>query len=124
MRKRLGKERHRRLTGKSLYGILANALTVGFFAISLTCIWLGGDDFWRVVSRLGVSGLLVSLALCMLVVGFGRLVWTALAALVSRNRSVGILFSWQSHDERSSCGTQGVSSQLRCHRTVEIRFPI
>jgi alginate O-acetyltransferase complex protein AlgI len=72
---RLGKKRYRALTESTAYIYSARGLTVGYFVLALTCLWVTElPQFAALLMRLGVAGLLVTFVV--LVVAF------AIAALV------------------------------------------
>jgi D-alanyl-lipoteichoic acid acyltransferase DltB (MBOAT superfamily) len=60
--KRLGKKRYRALTESTGYIYFARGLTVGYFALALTCLWITElPQFTDLLVRLGVAGVLGTL---------------------------------------------------------------
>ena len=56
---RLGKKRYRALTESTAYIYLARGLTVGYFVLALTCLWVPElPQFTHLLVRLGVGGVL------------------------------------------------------------------
>ncbi|RJP17960.1 MAG: MBOAT family protein [Candidatus Abyssobacteria bacterium SURF_5] len=73
MRKRLGKDRFKKLRGATLYGYFTHALTMTYFAVSLTALWTEWDGFTKILSQLGVLGIFKSAAFCIALVIVSRL---------------------------------------------------
>jgi D-alanyl-lipoteichoic acid acyltransferase DltB (MBOAT superfamily) len=58
---RLGKKRYRALTESTVYIYLARGLTVAYFMLALTCLWVPElHEFTHLLGRLGVAGILVT----------------------------------------------------------------
>lgn len=56
---RLGKKRYRALTERTAYIYLSRGITVAYFVLALTCLWVPElSDFDRLIGRLGLTGLL------------------------------------------------------------------
>src|SRR6185312_14033574 len=56
---RLGKKRYRALSESGAYIYFARGLTVGYFALALTCLWVTElPQFTHLMTRLGATGVL------------------------------------------------------------------
>jgi alginate O-acetyltransferase complex protein AlgI len=72
---RLGKKRYRMLSESTAYVYFARGLTIGYYVLALTCLWVTElPQFTHLMMRLGVAGILGTFVL--LVAGF------AMAALI------------------------------------------
>jgi len=86
MRALLGKARFKKLRGKFLYRIFSKSLTLTYFAIALTALWMKWDTFTYVLGRLGWIGILESLGLFILVIGFIHVGYMAVRIFLARFR--------------------------------------
>lgn len=57
--RRLGKKRYRALTDRTAYIYLSRGITIAYFVLALTCLWVPElSDFDRLIGRLGLTGIL------------------------------------------------------------------
>jgi D-alanyl-lipoteichoic acid acyltransferase DltB (MBOAT superfamily) len=64
MRKYLGKKRFAGLRLNKFYSIFCQSLTITYFAIALTCLWLNMTGLLKLFEDLGLSGLSAAVGLC------------------------------------------------------------
>jgi len=68
MRKLLGRKRFRRLRGNLAYESISQGLTISYFAVALTCLWMGMTGLKQLFGSLGILGFALSFALSLTVV--------------------------------------------------------
>lgn len=82
MRKRLGKKRFRRLRGNLAYQTISQGITISYFAVALTCLWVNMAQLDRIWGSLGYLGFALSLALSALIVMVGAITYSACKKLL------------------------------------------
>jgi alginate O-acetyltransferase complex protein AlgI len=71
---RLGKKRYRALTGSTAYIYFARGLTVAYFVLALTCLWVPElPQFTYLLARLGVAGVVGTFVLVAAAFGMAAL---------------------------------------------------
>jgi D-alanyl-lipoteichoic acid acyltransferase DltB (MBOAT superfamily) len=62
MTRRLGRKGYRSLSERPAYRALCRGMSFTWFAVSLVCFWVGGDEARQLLATLGVSGTLAGIA--------------------------------------------------------------
>lgn len=86
MTQRFGKKRYKALGEKTLVIGLARGMTLAYFALALTCLWLDMPQLAGLVQRLGMPGLLACYAGLSVAAGIVFLAWDAVVALLQSVR--------------------------------------
>jgi len=81
--KRLGKKRYKALGEKTASIYFSRGLTLSYFTIALTCLWVDMDQLLWLLRHLGVAGLLLSYLGLSLAGGFAYFVWDTFTAVVA-----------------------------------------
>jgi len=85
--KRLGKKRYRLVSQTTAYIYFARGLTVGYFALALTCLWVPDPpQFFALAARLGLPGEVASLLLLSLGFAAASFAVDTVRALVARRK--------------------------------------
>lgn len=71
MRKYLGKKRFTGLRSNKFYSVFCQSLTITYFAIALTCLWLDMTGLLKLFERLGLSGTTAAIGLCIVLTLMG-----------------------------------------------------
>jgi hypothetical protein len=82
--KRLGKKRYKVLAEKSLVIYLARGLTLAYFALALTCLWVDMPQLLRLTRQLGIGGVAASYLGLAVAGAIAYFVWDTLASLPAR----------------------------------------
>jgi D-alanyl-lipoteichoic acid acyltransferase DltB (MBOAT superfamily) len=82
--KRLGKKGYRALSEKTPVIYLARGLTLAYFALALTCLWVDMPQLLHIVKMLGLHGILASYVVLSVAAAIGYFFWDAAAALMVR----------------------------------------
>jgi D-alanyl-lipoteichoic acid acyltransferase DltB (MBOAT superfamily) len=80
--KRLGKKRYKMLSEKTLSIYFARGLTLSYFALAVTCLWVDMPQLLRLTHQLGVHGLLLCYFGLAVAGGVVYLAWDTLMALL------------------------------------------
>ncbi len=83
---RLGKKRYKAIGEKPLVVGLARGMTLAYFALALSCLWLDMPQLSGLVQRLGLVGILACYAGLSVGAGIAFLAWDALTGLYQSMR--------------------------------------
>ena len=82
--KRLGKKRYKAVAEKSIVIYVARGLTLAYFALALTCLWVDMPQLLRLTHQLGVGGLVASYLGLAVAGAVAYFAWDTLASLPAR----------------------------------------
>jgi D-alanyl-lipoteichoic acid acyltransferase DltB (MBOAT superfamily) len=86
---RLGKKRYRALSSTRVYAAVARGMTIAYFVIALTCLWVTQmRDFAHLVTQLGLLGIALTFILLTAAVAIATLLIEAATAVLSGTPAV------------------------------------
>ncbi len=80
MTKRLGKKAYKAFCEKTAYIYLSRGLTLAYFALALSCLWLDMQQFATLAGQLGVAGILAAYLGLSIAAGAAFFIWDTLTA--------------------------------------------